>query len=99
MNSQPSYSPRRAVIWSFLVVNPGRTAYEIGRAVLGRNTGPTSAAMNSGADAYLLARMERDGQVTRRREYRAQQGREVSVWFAVPGAFAVADSGVKPGAA
>lgn len=86
-------SPRRAIIWSFLVVSPGRTAFEIGRAALGR-TGPTSASVNSGAIQYLLARMERDGQVTRRREYRAQQGREVSIWYAVPGAFAVADPDV-----
>lgn len=81
----------REVIWAWLVVHPGRTAYEIARGGLGK-TGPTPASIQSGSTLKLLQKMERSGQVTRTQEYRAQQGREVSVWYAAPGAFGIQET-------
>jgi hypothetical protein len=77
-------SARRGVIWAWLLFHPGRTCGEINRGALGRRRA-------SGAVCDLLQRMERDGQVTRARVYRAQQGSQVSLWHAVPGALAVPD--------
>lgn len=77
-------SDRRPVIWAYLVGVPGATAVEVARAGLGLHG-------TNGGVLYLLRRMERDGEVTSRQEYRASQGREVAVWFAVPGAFAIAE--------
>jgi len=72
------------VVWSWLVLHPGRTAYEVARVAL-RKRGPTSAHVHSGSTLKLLIRMEQAGQVTRSREYRAQQGRDVDLWSAAPG--------------
>jgi hypothetical protein len=71
----------REVIWSWLDLHPGRTAYEIARCALGKR-GPTGASVQSGSTLKLLHRMEKSGQVTRQPEYRAQQGREVDLWYA-----------------
>ncbi|HKO23674.1 MAG TPA: hypothetical protein VJY65_02920 [Chloroflexota bacterium] len=79
---------KRAVIWSWLVIRPGQTAHEIARGALGKR-GPTSSSIK--ADTPLLQRMERAGQLTSRREWRPQQGRKVTLWYAVPGAFAIGD--------
>ena len=78
----------REVIWSFLVISPGCTAHEIARKALGK-TGPTSASIQSGSTAQLLTKMERSGQVMRQQVRRPGQGRPVSEWYAVPGAFAI----------
>jgi len=83
----------RALIWAYLVVSPGRTAHEIARGALGKR-GPTSASIPDASG--ICQRMQRDGQLTSRREYRPQQGREVTVWYAVPGAFAVNNEGRRP---
>lgn len=76
----------RALIWSYLVVSPGRTSREIARCALGKR-GPISSSIPD--PRALCQRMERDGELTSRREYRAQQGREVTLWYAVPGAFRI----------
>ena len=75
----------RAAIWAHLVVYPGLTAHEIKRAVLRGHAGNATLAM--------CRRMECDGQLTSKNEYRAQQGREVTCWYAAPGAFAVGARG------
>ena len=75
---QPSYSPRRRLIWDHLTAHPGLTVSEIARGGLRLN--------HAGSARQLLERMEHAGQVTRRTEYRAQQGKRVSLWYAVPGA-------------
>lgn len=75
----------RAVIWAHLVTYPGLTAHEIRRAVLREQAGHSTIA--------LCKNMQRDGQLTARSEYRAQQGRDVTCWYAVPGAFACRSAG------
>lgn len=80
-------SPRRVLIWAYLAFSPGKTAREIACGALGLR----GAARNSGAVTELLERMEKDGQVTRQTEHSPQQGRPVSRWHAVPGAFAIAE--------
>lgn len=78
----------RRTVWAYLAANPGRTAHEIARCAL-RRTGPTPAVIQ-GNTLDLCRRMERDGLLTSEREYRSQQGREVSLWHAVPDAFPTA---------
>lgn len=82
----------REIIWSWLVLHPGRTAYEVARGALGKR-GPTGAHVQSGGTLKLLHRMEKAGQVTRQSEYRAQQGRLVDLWYAAPGAFGIPEGG------
>lgn len=79
----------RGMLWSYLVICPGRTAHEIARGALGKR-GPTSASIQSGSTLRLLQAMERDGQVTRQQVRRPGQGKPVSEWYAVPGVFAIA---------
>jgi hypothetical protein len=74
----------RKKIWTYLNGSPGHTSHEVARAGLGLRA-PTSST-TAGVFTTLTA-MERAGLVTRTCEFRAHVGREVSVWFAVPGKF------------
>jgi Transcription factor WhiB len=65
----------KARVLVFLGEHPWRTAHEIGR-VLGFRA--------SGWVSVLLRDLERDGQVVAAGEFRAQQGRQVSVWRLAP---------------
>ena len=68
----------RPVIWAWLLAHPGRSSTEISRC-LGRRS--------QGSTLKLLERMEADRQVTREHVSRPGQGKPVSQWSAVPGAF------------
>ncbi len=68
----------RALIWSHLVIYPGLTASELRRSVLRGQRGDNVIG--------ICRRMERDGQLFGSAQFRAQQGREVTCWYAVPGA-------------
>jgi hypothetical protein len=74
----------RVKIWNFLMDNPGRTSVEVARAALGLKAPTTSLLPGTHG---TLVRMETAGLVRRESAFRPQQGRTVSVWFAVPGKF------------
>lgn len=71
----------RELAWTWLLDNPGSTAYEITRSALGKR-GPELRGY-AGSTHHLLVKMERDGQVTRTREYRPHAGRMADLWSAV----------------
>lgn len=92
MTADTTAAPRstREVLWSYLVISPGRTAHEIARGALGKR-GPTSSHIYSGSTLQLLIKMETAGQVRRCTVSRPGQGKPVSEWYAVPGAFAIGE--------
>jgi Transcription factor WhiB len=65
----------KARVLVFLGEHPWRTVHEIGRVLGFRAPGWVSV---------LLRDLERDGQVVAAGEFRAQQGRQVSVWRLAP---------------
>lgn len=78
----------RELVWSWLILRPGATSYEIAQQCL-RDRRGSGGTVRAGSTFNLLTRMERAGQVTRETEYRAQQGRIVTLWYAAPGAFRI----------
>jgi DNA-binding PadR family transcriptional regulator len=78
---EPDQEIRKA-IWKFLGENSGRTGREVARDALGlRNPAVPSGIYN------LLRRMEKEGLISRELRFRAEHGRDVSIWYAVDGAF------------